>query len=181
MTDPQPFAVRRANPEEFQAIGQMTVSVYEQLPGMPGVVEQPDYYAMLMDVRTRAATPGIEILVATGREGELLGAVTFVGDMAAYNAGGMAFSCADASGIRLLAVRPEARKKGVGKALTRACIDMARALGRKRVLLHTTRAMTVAWTLYEGMGFVRSPDLDFFQGRLAVFGFSLRLEMIERT
>lgn len=38
------------------------------------------------------------------------------------------------------------------------------------------RAMAVAWRLYEKMGFERSPDLDFDQNGLPVFGSRLRLE-----
>lgn len=56
-----------------------------------------------------------------------------------------------------------------------ACIQRAREQGRSQVILHTTRAMTVAWGLYGKLGFVRSEDLDFQQDALPVFGFRLRL------
>ena len=82
---------------------------------------------------------------------------------------------AGAAGIRLLAVAPAARGRGVGKALTRECVERARALGRSSVVLHTTRAMQTAWRMYEQLGFRRSPDLDFRQGALEVFGFELSL------
>ncbi len=36
--------------------------------------------------------------------------------------------------------------------------------------------MAVAWQMYENMGFKRCPDLDFTQGELPVFGFSLALK-----
>lgn len=35
--------------------------------------------------------------------------------------------------------------------------------------------MQVACATYEGMGFVRAPQLDFMQGDLPVFGFALEL------
>jgi hypothetical protein len=35
--------------------------------------------------------------------------------------------------------------------------------------------MSVAWQMYEKAGFERSPDLDFMQGELPVFGFRLPL------
>ena len=79
------------------------------------------------------------------------------------------------TGIRLLAVTPAARGRGVGKALTHDCIERARALGRSSVVLHTTRAMETAWRMYEQLAFRRSPDLDFRQGALEVFGFELPL------
>lgn len=142
---------------------------------MPGVDEQPEYYDMLADTHGRADLPGIEILVAVDREDRLLGAVTFVGQMASYGSGGRAPQCAEACGVRLLAVDPAARRMGVGRKLTMACIRRAGAFGAERVILHTTRAMGLAWGMYEIMGFVRCPDLDFRQGDLPVFGFSLGL------
>jgi ribosomal protein S18 acetylase RimI-like enzyme len=62
--------------------------------------------------------------------------------------------------FRMLGVRPSHRGRGVGTALTRWCIDRARALGRTRLLLCTDRTMTDARRLYEGLGFRRRADLD---------------------
>jgi len=42
-------------------------------------------------------------------------------------------------------------------------------------VLHTTRVMQTAWAMYEGLGFVRFPEIDFRQGSLDVFGFRLDL------
>jgi hypothetical protein len=36
--------------------------------------------------------------------------------------------------------------------------------------------MQVAWKLYDAMGFKRSEDLDFMQGKLPVFGFRLDIQ-----
>lgn len=172
----KPFSVRRAELEEYEPLGRMTVQAYEQLPGMPGTQDQPDYYAMLLDVAGRAATPTIDILVAVTHDGELLGGVTYVGDVRYYASGGSAGSLSDTSGMRLLAVKPEARGRGVGRTLTEACIRRARERGSRQIILHTTLAMKKAWDLYTHMGFARSPDLDFMQGELAVFGFRMGLE-----
>ena len=169
------FEVRRVNQNEYEHLGKLIVTAYEQLPGMPSKAEQPDYYLMLHDVETRERTPTIEILVAVTPENDLLGGITFIGDVKHYNSGGAASSNLDCSGIRLLAVKPEARELGVGKALTRACIQRAKEIGTSQVILHTTKSMQVAWKMYENMGFIRSPDLDFSQGELAVYGFRFKL------
>lgn len=169
------FTIRPARPQEYEPLGRMTVDIYQALPGMPGAQEQPGYYAILLDTAGRAAVPTIEIPVAVKPDGTLLGGVTFVGEMQYYNSGGSAPTIPNASGIRLLAVRDDARSLGVGKALTRYCIQLARELGRSRVLLHTTRSMEIAWGMYERMGFSRFPEIDFSQGDLAVFGFCLAL------
>lgn len=167
--------IREALPEEFTALGRLLVDAYERLPGMPTPDEQPAYYERLRDVAKRAANPAIHVYAAVTEAGELLGSVDFIDDMAQYGSGGSAGSVPDAAGIRLLAVKPECRGQGIGKALTRFCIERARALGKARVVLHTTRAMQEAWAMYEGLGFERFPEIDFRQGKLEVFGFSLGL------
>ena len=77
--------------------------------------------------------------------------------------------------MRLLAVKAQHRGLGVGSALTRHCIERAMGLGRSRLILHTTKAMQIAWSMYERCGFRRLPSIDFHQGTLEVFGFQLPL------
>lgn len=62
--------------------------------------------------------------------------------------------------INAVVVDEAARGRGVGEALTRACIDRARADGRARIVLFTLPAMTTAHRLYERLGFERSPERD---------------------
>ena len=63
--------------------------------------------------------------------------------------------------IRLLAVAPAARGKGIGAALIRECMRRAREAGAPAVTLHTTDMMRVAQSMYERMGFGRATELDF--------------------
>jgi len=167
--------IRQARPEELPVLGSLVAEAYAALPGMPSPDEQPGYYAMVRDAAARVRNPAYKILAAVRPSGELVGSADFIEDMALYGSGGTAPKRADAAGIRLLAVAPTARGQGIGQALTRACIERARALGRTAVVLHTTRAMQTAWRMYEQLGFRRSPDLDFRQGALEVFGFELAL------
>ncbi len=55
--------------------------------------------------------------------------------------------------IRMLAVRPECRGLGVGKALTEECVRRARRDGAAIIALHTSRLLHVAVAMYERMGF----------------------------
>jgi GNAT superfamily N-acetyltransferase len=142
---------------------------------MPRPAEQPDYYAMLEDVAARSRRPGLRVLVAVDPAGAVMGSVDFIDDVRHYGAGPVA-GVPDAAGVRLLGVDERFRGAGVGKALTRFCLAQARALGRKRVILHTTRAMPAAWAMYERLGFARFPEIDFRQGALDVFGFQLELD-----
>ena len=172
---PTRFTIRDLRPEESAALGRLLVEVYSNLEGFPKPDQQPDYYAMLADIGRFTEKHEARVLVAAFATGELLGGVVYFGDMAEYGAGGAATSVTDASGIRLLGVSARFRGAGAGKALTQACIELARAKRHAQVVLHTTHAMRTAWGLYERMGFLRSADLDFEQQGLPVFGFRLRL------
>jgi ribosomal protein S18 acetylase RimI-like enzyme len=167
--------IRPARPDEFATLGRFVVDAYQQLPGMPDAHAQPGYYAMLADVAARARNPAITIFAAVGDDGELAGSVDFIADVASYNSGADLRAHRDAAGIRLLAVDAAHRGAGVGRALTERCLDEARARGKASVVLHTTRAMTTAWRMYERLGFRRCEEIDFRQGELEVFGFVLRL------
>ncbi|MGH8572117.1 MAG: GNAT family N-acetyltransferase [Gammaproteobacteria bacterium] len=57
--------------------------------------------------------------------------------------------------IRVLAVDPALRGRGVARALTEDCLAMARADHAPAVGLHTAEMMVAARALYEGAGFVR--------------------------
>lgn len=172
---PANLEIRGIRADEHAALGRLLVEVYSRLEGFPSPAEQPGYYAMLADIGAFTDTPAAKVLVAIAPELGLVGGVVYFGDMAEYGSGGTATQVADASGIRLLGVSEAARGRGAGKALTQACIDLARARGHAEVVLHTTQAMATAWKMYERLGFTRSADLDFRQGELPVFGFRLAL------
>jgi ribosomal protein S18 acetylase RimI-like enzyme len=167
--------IREAKPEEYAAIGQLTVQVYQQLPGMPGTDAMPDYYKMLANVAGRLIDPSVKVIVASTLDSNVLGTVTYYGNMEYYGSGGSAPKEKQASGIRLLAVDMQARGQGLGRKLTEYCIHLAQQSDQQQVILHTTKAMLQAWELYERMGFKPSPDLDFLQGPLPVFGFRRKL------
>lgn len=169
------LAIRDLRPAEAATLGRLMVDVYSRLDGFPTPQQQPRYYEMLANIGDFAKKKDARVLVALSSAGDLLGGVVYFGDMAEYGSGGTATRETDASGIRLLGVGPAARGMGVGRALTEACIRLARDKDHAQVILHTTQAMRVAWAMYDRLGFVRSTDLDFLQGELPVFGFRLRL------
>jgi ribosomal protein S18 acetylase RimI-like enzyme len=146
--------IRLVRPEEFAALGELTVAAYHSLPTkMP---HQQIYDERLRDVATRAQVSCV--LVAVGSAGELLGGATYVsGPDDPYSE---ELSEGEA-GIRMLAVDPARHGRGVGRALTVACIGRAQAAGRRRVVLHTGDWMPAAKHLYESLGFQRVPAIDF--------------------
>jgi len=146
--------IRPVRPEEYEALGELTVAAYHSLPDVMN--HQETYDRQLRDVARRAAVSSV--LVAIGDAGELLGGVTYVrGPDDPYSeelAEGEA-------GMRMLAVDPMSQGRGVGRALTVACLDRARGEGRKRLVLHTGSWMPAAIALYGKIGFARRPELDF--------------------
>jgi GNAT superfamily N-acetyltransferase len=168
--------IRRCRADEHARIGEMLVEAYAGLPGMPQPHEQPEYYEMLADVGKRNGNPSIRVFVAAGEHDVPVGTIDFITDMRHYGTSSLATTIPNAAGIRLLAVHPDWRGAGVGKALTRYCIEHARTLRKSSVILHTTRVMLTAWSMYARMGFERFPRIDFQQGALPVYGFKLQLE-----
>jgi GNAT superfamily N-acetyltransferase len=168
--------IRAVRKDEYDALGRLMVEVYSSLEGFPGPAEQPRYYDMLARIGRLSENDHTEVLVALAPDDEIWGGVVYFSDMSAYGSGGTATSERNASGFRLLGVSPRARGAGVGKALSLACIEKARHDGNRQVIIHTTEAMKVAWGMYRKLGFRSSPDLDFMQEALPVFGFRLKLE-----
>lgn len=79
--------------------------------------------------------------------------------------------------MRLLAVAPAARGFGIGAALVHECIRRARRSGSQALMLHTSDVMQVAMRMYEQMGFVRAPELDFhLSGDVTVKGYRFNLD-----
>ena len=78
--------------------------------------------------------------------------------------------------FRLLAVAPNARGRGIGRALVDECIRRATASGATELGLHTSKSLATATALYEKMGFTRVPERDFQpDGAELVQGYRLML------
>jgi ribosomal protein S18 acetylase RimI-like enzyme len=147
------IVIRQAAPGEYDMLGEITAQAYLQ-DGLLDFGESDWYLGELKDVAKRAATA--EVLVAVA-DGEVLGGVTFVaghGPMTDIARPGEAE-------IRMLAVARSARRRGVGEALVRGCIDRARSTdGCTGIVLSTQRSMHSAHRIYERLGFTRSPGRD---------------------
>lgn len=167
--------IRNARQNEYKAIGEMMANVYSSLEGFLNPSEHPGYYEMMRNVGTLVDKPGTEIIVAMTDSQTVAGAVVFFRDMLHYGSGGIATQESNACGFRFLAVDPSMRGKGIASKLVEECILRARVKGARQVIIHTTDAMKIAWAMYEQMGFKRSLDLDFQQGKLTVYGFRFQL------
>lgn len=163
-------AIRPIRQEEHAAAGELTVAAYLS----PPEADDPprdfgDYLDELRDVSARAADA--LVLVASSNR-EMLGCITYVATPESLFA---EFHDPEAAGIRMLAVAPDARGRGVGAGLVRECIARARSDGRRRVVLHTTRWMHAAHSLYSQLGFERAKGMDIDLPQVYLVAFVLEL------
>jgi ribosomal protein S18 acetylase RimI-like enzyme len=143
------MVIRDVRPGEYATVGELVVDVYASIiPDLDGYADE------LRDVAGRIGA-GVFVWVAE-IDGALAGTVSYVPGLGPY----AEFSDPRGAGIRMLAVLPGFQGRGVGEALVRACLERARADGRKRVYLDTTEWMDAAQRLYLRIGFERAPQLD---------------------
>jgi GNAT superfamily N-acetyltransferase len=103
--------------------------------------------------------PEVEQMVAE-IDGKIVGTVVlFAPQMDAYS--GLMEEEPDYPELRMLAVSPDARGKGVASALIKECIQRAKNKGFTALGLHTADFMESAIALYGQLGFERLPQFDF--------------------
>lgn len=148
--------IRDAHEDDRAAIRELTLKAYSEY----AAVMAPTAWAGLdQAVRTALDTAeGAERIVAE-QDGRIVGSVMLYPPSSdAYR--GVTVR-ADAPELRLLAVAPEMRGRGIGQALVKECIQRARRMGAGELGLHTSKSMQPAIAMYRRMGFVRAPEQDF--------------------
>lgn len=142
--------IRPVRPEEYDAVGELTIAAYRTLP-----VDHlwGGYDDEIRDVAHRAAACTV-LVAADGAT--LLGAVTYATDP---DSGWLEWTEPGEAQFRLLAVTAAARGRGIGERLARACMKLAVRDGLG-ICIHTTEWMTAAQRLYPRLGFTRRPDRD---------------------
>lgn len=161
--------VRPVQPAELSEVGELTVTAYRA--GGPLAQASDDSYAVALRDAADRAEHG-ELLVAVDDAGALLGTVTIARAGTAY-----AELCGEGElEMRMLAVAPHARRRGVGEALTRAVAGRAREEAAARVILCSMQELRPAHRLYERIGFRRCPERDWTvnsETRLLAFALDL--------
>jgi ribosomal protein S18 acetylase RimI-like enzyme len=159
--------IRDARHDEFDELGDLRVAAYRA----DGFLSPQSTYAprlralgadgldqVLVAVEscsTAASTSGSAQAPGSGR-GRILGTVMLQG----WPQGGDILAGPEEAEIRALAVAPEARGAGLGRALLAAVIERAAGAGLRQLVLLTQPEMKAAHRLYAEAGFARLPERD---------------------
>jgi GNAT superfamily N-acetyltransferase len=156
MKDEIGLRIRDARPAEGGAVVEVTLAAYGQYAAV--VPEHWERYRQNIVATLSAAKPGTLIVADEG--------AGLVGSVLLYPAGGefvvpggQTVTLKEPE-VRLLAVAPAARGRGVGVALMHECIRRARESRAPTLTLHTMDMMQAAMRMYERLGFQRAPELD---------------------
>lgn len=153
--------IRVATADDVAAAGALTAEAYhsDRL-----IDDEDEYLAELLDAerRAREATLLVALVPVTNAASADPTAFAVVGTLTLAPAGSSYAEIAEPGEVevRMLAVAPEARRRGVAEALTRAAMLEAVSLGAARVVLSTLGAMVTAQRLYARLGFVPRPERD---------------------
>ena len=162
------FTIRRPRPAELAPRGDLVVAAYDAI----GANEDDDEYVpVLRDVARRDREAAV-LAAVDDETGALLGCVTYAPD--GSNPWAEELREGEAT-IRMLAVAPGAQGRGVGTALTAACVERARADGRTAIFLHSLPIMVAAQRIYARLGFRRVPERDWPIDDFLLLGFVLEL------
>lgn len=142
-------SIRTAQDDEYDTIASLIVDAYAEYAARMSPDAWSTFASEIANVRGRK--DDAELLVAEDN-GQIVGSVTMFSGWRGTQQG--------TAGVRLLAVPPENRGSGVGRALMEACVERARSNKLRRLILTTTQEMAVLRDLTERMGFHREPALD---------------------
>lgn len=148
--------VRPAQPEEHDEAGRVTALAYRAYADSESWHR---YLELIADVSARAEVALVLVAVEDGR---IVGSATLELEERIEDDDPPLHP--DEAHIRMLGVHPDARRRGVARALIDACFEWAARAGRTRMTLHTTQRMTQAQAMYDAMGFTQLEDRVFPDG-----------------
>lgn len=169
--------IRTMREDEAEQVADLLVRANEEnLATFPPEVALA-YRAELVDMARRRLVADVYVAELDGR---VQGAVTYLPDA---SKDGHPWPPRGAV-LRLLAVDPAVRRRGLGERLTAVCIERALEEHVLYLGLHTAPTMAAARRIYERLGFVREPRHDFdpvvHYGGAAVGGTTWGLAYVRR-
>lgn len=143
------ISIREARDDELDIVASLIVDAFAEYAAQMS----PDAWSFFAQdiANVRGRMNDARLLVAE-RDGHIVGSVTLYTDWRGAQAG--------AYSVRLLAVPPEHRAQGVGRALMEGVLDRAREAGVTRIVMTAVQQMESVRDLSEELGFVRDRSLD---------------------
>ena len=154
----KPVQIRDARVDELDKVAALVRRSYQEFqPFVP-----PEAYDAWMDSIIDAILSWSGELIVAEQDGEIKGAIKFYPDGTHGGHWPEGSAC-----MRILAVCPFCRGRGIGTRITRECIRRARKLNIPTIFLHTAKFMHAAQHVYEKVGFKRAPEFDLDYGPIA--------------
>lgn len=145
--------IRRATPDDYEKAGEVTVAAYADFTLGP----TDPYVARLRDAATRDREAELWVATDPADDSGILGCVTLCPPGSPWRE----LASGDHEGeFRMLAVAPQAQRRGVGQALAQFCLDHFRSAGCRAVVISSLREMADAHRIYARLGFERAPERD---------------------
>ena len=147
--------LRNYLPVDAQRVDELAVMAFSQFKD--AYTDWPVFRTKISNMSALSETG--EIIVAE-LAGEIVGAVAYIGPGKEK----AAFFRSEWPVMRMLVVAPDARGRGVGRALAKECLARAQRDGASSFALHTSELMQVALPMYQRMGFIRLSDAPDIHG-----------------
>ena len=139
------FLIRDFEPLDTHRVNDIALAAFAQYRD-----DYREWPALSQSIGQMSALAAHGELIVAAQGSDVLGAVVYVGPLSPKS------PHYDQSWpiIRMLVVAPEARGRGIGRALTGECLRRARRDGVPQIALHASPIMAVALEMYLRMGFV---------------------------
>lgn len=150
--------------EEKEAVRQLLVESYQQYKNEYKNARVWEEY--LTNIKASVDNPEVEKILIAKSNDYILGTLQlFLSSEKAYQRPDLQIFSPI---IRLLAIHPEARGRGIAQELLKAGLQFAKSQGANKLYLHTGDKMQKAIRLYEWFGFKRDQTKEFFNHDILV-------------
>jgi GNAT superfamily N-acetyltransferase len=162
--------IREAKDSDREAIAGVLLDAYSQYSAFLPEAYWVEYRNSILD-SVYGEAPAARIIAISGKQ--IVGnALLFTSSETAYGRPELGIHSPI---LRLLAVSPAARGRGIATLLIREAVRRSLELGASTLNLHTSDMMASAIKLYERLGFQRAYETDIVNGETLVKGFRLDL------
>jgi len=143
------LVIRDFRGSDADAVNRLALAAFEEFR-----TAYSDWGAMAANISKMSTLASVGELIVAESLGNIVGAVTYV---APHRPKAPFFDSAWPI-VRMLAVDPKYREKGVGAALMHECVQRAKRDRANVLALHSSPIMTAALAMYRNMGFALHSD-----------------------